>query len=70
MRIADRKTILTAETSALYRRRPLIVTLGAHELQLREKGRPARSASYSVPWLAIYDLAMKLDARERQRRGK
>jgi len=69
MRIADRKTSLVAETSALYRKRPLIVTICPHEAILREKGRPGRSASYSVPWLAVYDLAMKLDARERQRRA-
>lgn len=70
-RLADRKTTMRAETSAHYRGRPLIVTFEAHEAVIREKGRRQR---FTVPWLAVYELGMRLAAEERRRakatRGK
>ena len=53
----------TRETSATYRRRPLIATITAHCLVVREKGRRQR---IEVPIDAIYDLGMKLLARQRR----
>jgi hypothetical protein len=59
-RIADRKTKLYAETSAEYRGRALVVELTPHYVILREKGR---RETVSVPWLAVHELGMKLEAR-------
>lgn len=52
------------ETMVQYRRRPLIVEIGAHEVTIREKARRRR---WSVPILAVYELAMKLQFREQQK---
>ena len=60
-RIADRKTTLKAETSAQYRRRPLMVELTPHNLIVWEKGLRER---YTVPWLAVHELGLKLRARD------
>ncbi len=68
MKIADRKTILKAETSAQYRGKPLIVILEAHNVVIYSKrGREL----YRVPWLAVHELGMKLEARHdwKGRRG-
>jgi hypothetical protein len=48
------------ETSALVRRRALIVDVQPHAAVMREKGRRDR---VEVPWDAIYDLGLKLRAR-------
>jgi hypothetical protein len=63
-RVADRKTVMEAETSARYRGKPLMVTVGPHDVMIREYKRPRRLA-VAVPWLAVYELGMKLAARER-----
>ncbi len=61
---------VTRETGATSRRRPLIVTLAGYVIEIREKGRRFR---VEVPIEAVYDLAMRLKARqeraERKRRG-
>lgn len=49
------------ETSTLYRRRALIVELTAHAAIVREKGRHDR---VTVPWDAVYEIGLKLRARE------
>ena len=49
------------ETRAEYRHRPLVAELSGHYLTMREKGRRDRVL---VPLLAIYDLGLKLRARE------
>jgi chromosome condensin MukBEF complex kleisin-like MukF subunit len=59
-RIADRKTKLQAETSAVYRGRPLVVELTPHYVLVREKGT---RQGLSVPWLAVHELGLKLQAR-------
>lgn len=59
-RVDDRK-VTRVETEARYRDRALIVTLESHEVVIREKGR---RYCYAVPWVAVYELAMKLAARE------
>lgn len=51
---------VTRETNALYRRRPLVATITAHMLVMREKGRRDR---VEIPLDAIYDLGMKIRAR-------
>lgn len=51
---------VTRETNATYRRRPLIVTVTGHLLVMREKGRRLK---FDVSIDAVYDLAMKLQAR-------
>lgn len=53
---------VTRETFAVRRRRPLIATITAHMLVLREKGRRDR---VEIPLDAIYDLGMKIRARVR-----
>lgn len=63
-RVADRKTVMRAETSARYRGRPLMITVGAHEVHIREY---KRVQGYSVPWVAVYELGMKLAAQEARR---
>ena len=49
------------ETAVSYRRRALIVELTAHAAVIREKGRRDRVV---CPWDAIYQMGMKLRARE------
>lgn len=66
-RVADRKTILQAETSACYRGRALVVTVEAHAVVMREKIRGHRAPSYTVPWLLVYEMGMKLAAEETRR---
>jgi hypothetical protein len=55
------------ETSASYRRRALIVEVTAHAAVIREKGRRDRVV---CPWDAIYQMGMKLRARETTARKK
>jgi hypothetical protein len=59
-RIAARKTSLVAETSAVYRGRALVVELTPHFVFLRGKGT---RQTVSVPWLAVHELGLKLQAR-------
>lgn len=59
-RVAERKTQIQAETSAAYRGRPLMILIQPHGVLIREKGR---RESYSVPWLAVHELGMRLAAR-------
>jgi hypothetical protein len=66
-RIQDRKTIVRAETSATYRHRALMVELTPHGVLIREK---KRRAGYDVPWVAIYELGMRLDALEKRKTKK
>jgi hypothetical protein len=56
------KSPVRRETSTTYRRRALIVDLTAYAAVVREKGRRDR---VTVPWDAVYDLGLKLLARER-----
>jgi len=63
-RIAERKTIVVAETNARYRGRTLVVRLGSHEIEVREKGRRRWVA---VPYLAVLEAGLKLAAREARR---
>lgn len=63
-RIAERKTAMRAETSAVYRGRPLMVLIGPYEVVTRQKGR---RACFSVPWQAVHELGMKLLAMENRR---
>lgn len=63
-RIAERKTALRAETSARYRGRPLMIFCEPHEVVIREK---KRSQAYAVPWLAVYELGMKMAALEKRK---
>jgi hypothetical protein len=63
-RVADRKTVMRAETSARYRGAPLMVTVEAHEVMIREKGR---RRGIAVPWLVVYEVGMRLAAEERRR---
>jgi len=63
-RLAERKTRCVAETSALHRGRPLVVTLTSHEVWIREKGR---RLLYAVPYSAIYETGAKLAAIEARR---
>lgn len=60
-RIADRKTNVRAETSAIYRGRPLLIELFPHSVQIHPKGV---RESYNVPWLAIFELGQKLTVLE------
>ncbi len=60
-RVADRKTRLQAETSAVHRGRTLVVSIEPHDVLIREKGR---RLVYAVPWLAVYELGQKLVALE------
>lgn len=57
------KSPVCRETSTVVRRRALIVELTAHSAIIREKGRRDR---VTVPWDAVYDLGMKLRAREKR----
>ena len=50
------------ETLALSRRHPLVATMTAHSLLLREKGRP--STQVEVPYDAAFSLGWKLKERE------
>jgi hypothetical protein len=63
-RLAERKTRLQFETSARYRGVALVALPTPHDLILREKGR---RTAFAVPWLAVYELAMKLAANEARR---
>jgi len=63
IRIADRKTALRAETSARYRAKPLMISVEPYEVLIREKNR---RQAYAVPWLAVYELGMKLAAIEKK----
>ena len=56
-------TALVRETATCYRGRPLLVLLHAGYMTVRPKG--TRQA-YSVDYRAVYELAGKLAARERQ----
>jgi len=51
------------ETGALYRRRPLVVTIQPRHLELREKGR---RDTLSLDYLTIYEMAMKIRWRKQQ----
>ena len=57
------KSPVFRETSTVVRRRALIVELTAHSAIIREKVRRDR---VTVPWDAVYDLGMKLRAREKR----
>jgi len=63
-RLAERKTVSRAETSAVYRGKPLIVTLEPYELLIRQKGR---RTAFAVPYLAVIEAGMKLAALEARR---
>lgn len=55
------KSPVKRETSTLYRRRALLVEVTAYSAVIREKGR--RDA-VTVPWDVVYEVGMKLLARE------
>ena len=55
------RSSVTRESLVVYRGRPLIVELSAHYVAVRQKGRRDR---VPVPIQAVYDLGMKLRARE------
>lgn len=57
--IAKRKTIIRAETSAIDRKRPLIVELTPYTCIIREKGKRVR---YEVSWVSVYHLAAQVYA--------
>lgn len=59
--IATRKTRIKTKTSASYRGRALVVDLDPIGVTIRESGR---RRGYWVPWLAVYQLGGKLEARE------
>lgn len=63
-RIAERKTALRAETSAMSRGRALMISVEPHEVLIRQKGR---RQAYAVPWLAVYETGQKLAALEARR---
>lgn len=63
-RISERKSRMRAETSAHYRGTPLVLAIEPHECIIREKGR---RTAFAVPWLAVYELGMKLAALEARR---
>jgi hypothetical protein len=48
---------VTRETAAIYRHRPLVVTIKPRHLELREKGR---RDTLAVDYATIYEMAMKL----------
>jgi hypothetical protein len=50
---------MSAETSATYRGRALMVSIEPHQLVIREKGK---RSSYEVPWLVIFELGARLEA--------
>jgi hypothetical protein len=52
---------VTRETLTQYRHRPLIVELSGHLVRVREKGR---RESVDVPIDAVYELGLKLRARQ------
>jgi hypothetical protein len=56
---------LTRVTGARVRGVPLVARLTPHNVTLRPFG--TRTAAFSVPWDAIYDLGAKLQARELER---
>jgi hypothetical protein len=60
-RIAERKTKMHGETSAEYRGRTLLVEINPHHVVMREKGR---RRSVGIPWLFVYELGLKLEARQ------
>ncbi len=64
-RIAERKTRLRAETSAVVRQRPLIVELDAdgYGLTIRERGR---RTGYAVSWTSIFVLGATQAANQRR----
>lgn len=61
--IAKRKTICRAETSALVRKRPLMIELRPHSVYIREKGR---RAGYVVSWESVYLLGAAKAAEQRR----
>jgi hypothetical protein len=61
MRVSERKTVMQAETSAVYRGRALVVKIMPHEVIIRQKGR---HRGYRLPWLAAIETAQKLEALE------
>jgi hypothetical protein len=63
-RLADRKTRLSIETSALYRGRPLVLEPQNYEILIRVKGKRLR---YGLPYVAIFDLGAKIMANEKRR---
>lgn len=52
---------VSRETLAVWRGRELMVTVTAHDVQVREKGR---RKGYSVPIIAVFELGAKLAARQ------
>ena len=58
---------VTRETAAMYRRRPLVVTIKPRHLELREKGR---RDTLAVDYATIYEVAMKLRWRREQAEKK
>ena len=54
---------VTRETAAMYRHRPLVVTIKPRHLELREKGR---RDTLAVDYATIYEVAMKLRWRREQ----
>jgi hypothetical protein len=65
--IAKRKTICRAETSALVRKRPLMIELRPHTVFIREKGR---RAGYEVSWESVYLLGAAKAAEQRREARK
>ena len=53
---------VTRETAILYRGRALVVTLKPRSIEVREKGRRDRVA---VPYDVVYEIALKLRARQK-----
>jgi hypothetical protein len=60
------KSPVIRETAIQYRKNPLIVEITSHLLIVREKGQRDR---VEIPWDAIYELGMKLRAKELERRA-
>lgn len=75
-RVAERRTKLAGETNVVVQGRPLMVTVGPHEIEIRPKGK---RCTFSVPILALYQLGARIASNEarrlkaearKQRRGK
>ena len=66
MTLATKKPV-TRETAAIYRHRPLVVTIKPHHLELWEKGR---RDTVAVDYGTIYELALKLRWRREQAEKK
>jgi hypothetical protein len=56
---------ITRETAEVERRRPIVVTLGPRNIEVRIK---RQRAAYSVSYGALLDLARRLAARDRRGR--